>query len=164
MHKDRFQYLHSGFAVYTEYSFSSLINGSNFSMNKNILFVIGGIILLGVGVYFYEQGNTAPTQKMAEKITDTTPTTKTPPADNVVIPATTTAATGTPANAKVVSTVAFTVEGSNYSFTPNALSVKRGQTVSLTFKNKEGFHDWRIDEFNIFASKVLTNFYGACRA
>ena len=123
-------------------------------MNKNILFVIGGIILLGVGVYFYEQGNTAPTQKMAEKITDTTPTTKTPPTDNVVIPATTTAATGTPANAKVVSTVAFTVEGSNYSFTPNALSVKRGQTVSLTFKNKEGFHDWRIDEFNTHTDKV----------
>lgn len=42
----------------------------------------------------------------------------------------------------------FTVTGKNFSFLPNTLSVKKGDTVRITFKNTDGFHDLVIDEFN----------------
>ena len=42
----------------------------------------------------------------------------------------------------------FTVEGQPFSFTPNKITVKRGDTVKINFVNKEGFHDFTIDEFN----------------
>lgn len=43
----------------------------------------------------------------------------------------------------------FTVTGKNYSFAPESLSVKKGDTVRLTFVNEVGNHDLRIDEFGV---------------
>lgn len=40
----------------------------------------------------------------------------------------------------------FTVEGGNFYFKPNELRVKKGQPVTVTFNNVEGFHDFVIDE------------------
>ena len=42
----------------------------------------------------------------------------------------------------------FTVTGSNYSFAPSAITVKKGDTVKITFKNSEGFHNFIVDQFN----------------
>lgn len=42
----------------------------------------------------------------------------------------------------------FTVEGSNFSFSPKTISVKKGETVRITFTNTTGFHDLVIDEFD----------------
>ncbi len=42
----------------------------------------------------------------------------------------------------------FTVVGSNFSFTPNQLTVNKGDTVKITFKNSDGNHNWVLDEFN----------------
>lgn len=39
----------------------------------------------------------------------------------------------------------FTVEGGNFFFKPNVLKVKKGEPVTITFKNTEGFHDFVID-------------------
>jgi plastocyanin len=47
-----------------------------------------------------------------------------------------------------------TVEGNNFSFVPATLSVKKGDTVRITFKNTGGFHDLVIDEFDV-ATKQL---------
>lgn len=41
-----------------------------------------------------------------------------------------------------------TVKGQNFSFTPNEIHVKKGDTVKITFENVGGFHNWVIDEFN----------------
>lgn len=41
------------------------------------------------------------------------------------------------------------VEGSNYKFNPDAISVKKGQKIRILFKNTNGMHDFRIDELNI---------------
>jgi plastocyanin len=49
------------------------------------------------------------------------------------------------------------VDGSNFSFTPNVIKVKQGDTVNITFRNNEGFHDFRIDEFNVAASQIKAN-------
>jgi plastocyanin len=42
----------------------------------------------------------------------------------------------------------FTVAAENFSFTLPEIKVKMGDTVKITLENKEGMHDWVIDEFN----------------
>lgn len=57
--------------------------------------------------------------------------------------------TGTPTTAEpsTLEPVTFTVEGSMPKFAPNVLSVKKGQPVTIIFKNIAGMHDLVIDEF-----------------
>lgn len=43
----------------------------------------------------------------------------------------------------------FTVSGFNYGFSPNTLTVNKGDTVKITFKNSGGVHDFVINEFNV---------------
>ncbi len=43
----------------------------------------------------------------------------------------------------------FTISGQNFSFTPNKLSVKKGDHVKITFQNTAGFHDLVIDEYGV---------------
>jgi cytochrome c oxidase subunit 2 len=43
----------------------------------------------------------------------------------------------------------FTISGKNFSFTPNLITVKKGDKVKITFNNTEGFHDFKIDEFGV---------------
>lgn len=45
-------------------------------------------------------------------------------------------------------TVAFTVTGNNFAFAPSTMTVKKGDTVTVTFKNSDGFHDFVIDELS----------------
>lgn len=47
-----------------------------------------------------------------------------------------------------VATKEFTVEGSPYMFSLKEMRVKKGDIVKVTFVNKEGMHDWVVDEFN----------------
>ncbi len=46
-------------------------------------------------------------------------------------------------------TAEFEVEGGEFYYKPNILKVKKGQTVEIEFNNKDGFHDFVIDEFNV---------------
>jgi nitrite reductase (NO-forming) len=48
----------------------------------------------------------------------------------------------------------FTIVGSNYAFAPSVMSVKKGDTVKIIFKNSGGFHDLKIDEFNLATQKI----------
>jgi len=50
----------------------------------------------------------------------------------------------------------FTVTGQNFSLTPSTLAVKKGDTVKITFKNADGTHDLRIDEFNAATKRIRT--------
>ncbi|MFA6427678.1 MAG: cupredoxin domain-containing protein [Candidatus Magasanikbacteria bacterium] len=52
--------------------------------------------------------------------------------------------------------VSFTLDAKNFSFAPNRLEVKKGQRVSITIANGEGFHDLVIDEFNVRAPQIQT--------
>ncbi|HIJ98402.1 TPA: cupredoxin domain-containing protein [archaeon] len=50
----------------------------------------------------------------------------------------------------------FTVEGSEFKFTPNSISVSKGDKVSITFKNTGKFpHNLIIDELNV-ATKTIS--------
>lgn len=48
----------------------------------------------------------------------------------------------------------FTIETKNYSFTPVEIKVKKGDTVKITLKNTEGFHDLIIDEFKVATKRL----------
>lgn len=47
-----------------------------------------------------------------------------------------------------------TVEGANFSFIPNMITVKKGEKVKIVFKNVEGFHDFVIDELHVRTSQL----------
>src|SRR4029077_1440857 len=47
-----------------------------------------------------------------------------------------------------------TVSGSNFKFEPSTLTVKKGETVKITFKNTGGTHDFVIDQFKVATSRI----------
>ncbi len=68
-----------------------------------------------------------------------------------------TPSTETSTSTSTTSTVKeFTVIGENYSFSPSTLTVNKGDRVRITFQNKEGNHDWRLDEFSAKTSVIGT--------
>lgn len=48
----------------------------------------------------------------------------------------------------------FTVEGSNFMFSPSTISVNKGDTVKIIFKNTQGFHDFVVDEFGAATKQI----------
>jgi len=50
----------------------------------------------------------------------------------------------------------FTVEGGKFYFSPATMTVKKGDTVRITFKNVDGFHDFIIDEFSVATKQINT--------
>lgn len=49
----------------------------------------------------------------------------------------------------------FTVVGDNFAFDVKEMKVKKGDTVRIVFQNKEGLHDWVLDEFEGAKTKQL---------
>jgi nitrosocyanin len=114
-------------------------------MNK-VLGVLGVIIVLGVagGLYYkvmkksYQQPSvTVPSQTNIQTTDTVTP---------MVTQTTDTTTQG--------AVKEFTVTGANFSFDPTTITVNKGDTVKVTFKNAEGMHDFVIDEFNV-RTKVI---------
>lgn len=56
--------------------------------------------------------------------------------------------------AQIVNVKEFTVDGKNFSFTPSTLTVKKGNTVRIIFKNVGGFHDFKVDELNAATKQI----------
>ncbi len=48
----------------------------------------------------------------------------------------------------------FTISAENFSFSPSSITVNKGDRVRITFKNKAGTHDWRIDELGVMTQKL----------
>ncbi len=115
------------------------------------------VVLLLLGLYLVNR-RTAGTQ------TDTSTTTESSQSssslddtDSNTLPSdegTTSQASPSAATSNTASVKEFTVNGSNFSFSPSALSVNKGDTVRVIFKNTGGNHDFVIDEFDA-ATKVI---------
>lgn len=106
------------------------------------------LILIGGGAYWYTQRTAAP---MDTSVDVTIPAnTNTNPTPAPTVPSSTTTDTGAAGTVKEI-----TVTNNGMSFTQKTLSVKRGDTVKVTFKNTGGTHDWVIDEFPGARTKVL---------
>ncbi len=91
--------------------------------------------------------NVAPAENTTQNTTPANPSTSAAPQDNTV---------SASVSVKSSPVKQFTVTGANYSFTPSTLSVKKGDTVKLTFKNSNGMHDLRIDEFGVATSRIAS--------
>ena len=48
----------------------------------------------------------------------------------------------------------FIVTGGNFTFSPATMTVKKGDTVRVVFKNDEGFHDFVLDEFDVATKQI----------
>ena len=50
----------------------------------------------------------------------------------------------------------FVLTATNFSFSPAEIKVKVGDTVRIKFANAEGFHDFKLDEFNVATKQIQT--------
>lgn len=48
----------------------------------------------------------------------------------------------------------FTVTGKKFSFTPSSITVKKEGRMKIIFKNIEGIHDFRINEFGVATKQI----------
>lgn len=111
-------------------------------MNKAVITLIIIAVLIGGAWYLYTKPSDTP---QASGTTDNTNTPATPP------PTSDTSSTPTESTSGVKE---FTISGQNFSFSPSAITVKKGDTVKITFKNISGFHDFHIDEFNVATKQI----------
>ena len=113
---------------------------------KMLAVVLVLIVVLGAGVYFFSKNKTiqSTTQTDETQSQDVTPTI---------------AEDASPSGAMDAGTVKsavkeFTVNGSNFKFSPAVLSVNKGDTVKIIFKNTGGTHDFVIDEFDAAIQQI----------
>lgn len=137
-------------------------------MNKTTASIIVALVLVGAGTWMYKTGVLKTTQNKAEDTHVSEQPAQQQPNDTSLLPPVVTSTAKTPAKqsikdlpplakppvAQAPSVREFTVTGSNYSFTPAYLTVKKGDTVRITFKNSTGFHDLKIDEFSVATKKI----------
>lgn len=114
------------------------------TMKKIIIAIV--VIIVIILVWFYSQSTPPDTNVTPTPITtDTTPVGE---GTLTTLPASTTDASPTGPVKE------FTVISSNFSFTPNTLEVKQGDIVKITFKNANGFHDFKIDELQVATKQI----------
>lgn len=59
-------------------------------------------------------------------------------------------------NAVMAKDLKITISGEPFSFTPSTISVKKGQKVTIVFKNTGGFHNFVIDEFDVKTETIAS--------
>lgn len=124
------------------------------SKNQILLLIVLGVIIVGGGVYFYQQGLAPVAIENVNKVNNTNQ-----PANKISLE--------TPANGNIevkVDEVAvgdinqtvktFIVGGGNYLFSLKEMKVKKGDKVKIVFTNNEGFHDLIIDEFKVNTGQI----------
>jgi nitrite reductase (NO-forming) len=127
-------------------------------MNKNtkITWAVIVIVLVAlIGFWMYERSE-APSMTdvsdMSGSVSTSTATT------TVTTPSTTVVTNGTSSTPKPIQPgiETFTVIARNFSFSPSVITVKKGDTVKIIFKNNDGTHDLRLDDFNVGTSRIGT--------
>jgi cytochrome c oxidase subunit 2 len=105
-------------------------------MNKVFLTIIVLVIVVAGGVFFMQKqkATQTPVPQPTTAMTKEQPTTAPKEANGEV--------------------KEFNVEGGMFYFKPNELKVKKGQKVKITFTNKEGVHDFVIDDFNVQSKRI----------
>ncbi len=106
------------------------------------------VVLLIVGFFLMQNKNNDQEQnedtsqdQVIPTIPDTTPTATPSAADNMPTPTTTPTSTAQ-------ETKTFTIEGGEFYYKPNKITVNKGDKVKIIFNNVGGFHDLVIDEFS----------------
>ena len=120
-------------------------------MNKILLTILIIVVLIGGGYYYYQTKHKTASQNSSVPNTQTQPSSSMKPAAN-----TQSSEAAMQTNQKTA-VKEVTVEGKNFSFTPNTIKVNKGDTVKITFKNSGGTHDFMIDEFNVHMKPIQTD-------
>lgn len=120
---------------------------------KTLLVLVVLIILVGGGYYWYTQVDEPMTPEMTDPFGDTD--IPAGPDMNTGAPTGTNMEDGTATDSDAVGTVkAFTVSGQNFSFSPATMTVKRGDTVRITFRNASGTHNLRVDGYDVGTNMI----------
>lgn len=119
-------------------------------MNKNYVIIAAVVLIAAVGYFAMNSNKPNSTQQIQEG----TPSSVMENASNTTeIKGTSSEATGSSSpNAKEAKT--FIVDGSNFTYSVKEMKVKKGNTVKVVFNNKEGTHDWNLDEFDAHTKKI----------
>lgn len=125
-------------------------------MNKKFFSALTLVLLLGAGC-----SDTGAMEQNSDTSMDTVPEMNDAPTENNIAVGEPNPADGSMTDDKDPkaedadkNVKSFTVSGGNFSFTPSTMTVKKGDTVRITFKNDEGFHDLKIDEFKIATKQI----------
>ncbi len=97
----------------------------------NPLYLVGGLVLLGLIGFFVVSGNkkAASRTEITSVGTEATPfVSEAPPSGPVK---------------------EFTVDGSSYKLDPSTITVNKGDTVKIIFKDSDGRHDLVVDGYNV---------------
>lgn len=100
--------------------------------------------LVGVGILLSSRSNPTNQDQISPQATEERPTEKT------AQPPSTQSADSVPSSA----VKEFTVTGSDFKFDIKEIRVKKGDTVKITFKNAQGFHDFTIDTLNVGTRQI----------
>lgn len=114
---------------------------------KKLFLVLPAVALIAAGCSSTTTTNTNTSTPPAATSTDTTNTNTTSTIPPTETPPAPTAPTG--------KAVAVTVVGKNFGFEPGTIKVKKGDTVTVTFQNQTGTHDWVVDEFQGARTKII---------
>lgn len=120
-------------------------SGSNLNP---LLIVVIVIIIAAVGAMLWLGNKKTASQTAQVASTTTVSQAPTQSAEQPTSPATTSAA-GANTTEQAIS-----VEGGNFYFKPNVITVKKGEKVKLTFTSAGGMHDFSLDEFNVHTAMI----------
>ncbi len=109
-------------------------------MKKNTLIIVIVLAILALGAWYYFSQHPA-TQVPNENESPVTDDTSALPAGGME--------TGEIPSDTSAGVKEFTIASDHFSFIPNAITVKKGDHVKITFANSVGTHDLKIDEFNV---------------
>ncbi len=125
-------------------------------MNKKIIVIGIAIIAIAAGAWMLARTNYSSSGQPSGYPEASAPA-PTPPAETQTAPANPqTDQPAAPAAAGAAAIKEFTVTGQNYSFTPLALTVKKGDMVKITFKNADGTHNLTVDGFSAASKRIRT--------
>ena len=116
-------------------------------MKKTIIFTVI-VVVLGVAIYVWSRDRNS---DVPNSTTSPSPTVSVSPSVSptvTVSPAPITSPTKSPTPTAVSTVKTFTVVGKPFLFTPAEITVNKGDTVKIIFKNESGTHNWKLDEFN----------------
>jgi len=115
-------------------------------MSKNTLVTIIIILVVLVAVSLYFVNSKGPVQDNSGYAST----------QSTVTPSPTDTSTPSPTPSAVTSGAvkSFVVEGKNFSFSPSTITVNKGDTVKITLDNTGGYHDLKIDAFNVATKRI----------
>lgn len=116
-------------------------NQESVANNKgfNSMYIFGGLVLVGlVGVFMVTRTN---------KPSGVPLPTQNTPVESQAVQGTEASASSGKQNSVTVKE--FTIDGSSFEFDPPSITVEKGDTVKITFKDNDGMHNLVIEGYNV---------------